>query len=321
MSHEDIANEIYLKHSLEESPPRHLEDFVSLPSEKCLSSLPHNGKSKSLEAYNPLAEEGSVSEVGTSQSWTYPLTTIGQLSAVLGPDNTPHSVEIDTIPCAVVRIPQGSLTGLLAWRLFAKDLQRKASEHGGRQSHPCLPRKPDGRAMLCPARRLLNVHSFSAHDENPAPRLTPARMSTISLALIQLKAPSEPSSTPDFTSPAVLSALPHSDDLLVKGHSADGRRLGRCRGLTSVIGLFRRTGWREIRRSRLRRLRESGSGISLETYAHRGRPLHAWQVHFLISQTAYADLFRFTYTRWDDPSLKLGTLPLTVSPSQQMPEG
>ena len=124
-----------------------------------------------------------------------------------------------------MRIPQGPLTGLLAWRLVV----RKGPPTKGKRTwwppKPPMSAKEDRRkSHAVPRPTPAHVHSFSVHDENPAPRPTPARMSTISLPLIQLKAPSEPSSTPDFTPPAVLSlsALPHSDDLLVKGHSADG---------------------------------------------------------------------------------------------------
>jgi hypothetical protein len=45
------------------------------------------------------------------------LTSITQLATALGPDNTPYSTEIATIPCAGVRIPHGPLSGLIAWRL------------------------------------------------------------------------------------------------------------------------------------------------------------------------------------------------------------
>ncbi|KIM47722.1 hypothetical protein M413DRAFT_208077 [Hebeloma cylindrosporum] len=47
----------------------------------------------------------------------HPLTSASQLATALGPDNTRYSTEIATIPCAGVRIPHGSLSGLIAWRL------------------------------------------------------------------------------------------------------------------------------------------------------------------------------------------------------------
>ena len=55
-----------------------------------------------------------------SQSPIPPLTTISQLAYALGPDNIPHTMEIDTVPCAGIRIPHGALTGLLAWRLVVR---------------------------------------------------------------------------------------------------------------------------------------------------------------------------------------------------------
>ena len=55
-----------------------------------------------------------------SQSPIPALTTISQLAYALGPDNIPHTTEIDTVPCAGIRIPHGDLTGLLAWRLVVR---------------------------------------------------------------------------------------------------------------------------------------------------------------------------------------------------------
>ena len=55
-----------------------------------------------------------------SQSPIPALTTVSQLAYALGPDNIPHTTEIDTVPCAGIRIPHGALTGLLAWRLVVR---------------------------------------------------------------------------------------------------------------------------------------------------------------------------------------------------------
>ena len=55
-----------------------------------------------------------------SESPIPPLTTISQLAYALGPDSIPHTTEIDTVPCAGIRIPHGALTGLLAWRLVVR---------------------------------------------------------------------------------------------------------------------------------------------------------------------------------------------------------
>ncbi|KAF8996034.1 hypothetical protein BDQ17DRAFT_963193 [Cyathus striatus] len=42
------------------------------------------------------------------------------LSIALGEDNLQHTTEIDTIPCAGIRISNGNLKGLIAWRLVVK---------------------------------------------------------------------------------------------------------------------------------------------------------------------------------------------------------
>jgi hypothetical protein len=58
------------------------------------------------------------------------------LANALGPDNSPHTTEIDTMPCAGVRIPTGPLTGLLAWRLVVgvpKSKRRPNQKHGERE--------------------------------------------------------------------------------------------------------------------------------------------------------------------------------------------
>lgn len=62
----------------------------------------------------------SASVSHPSQAPIPALTTISQLAYVLGPDNIPHTTEIDTVPCAGIRIPNGALTGLLAWRLVVR---------------------------------------------------------------------------------------------------------------------------------------------------------------------------------------------------------
>lgn len=76
-----------------------------------------------------------LTHVCTTVSYPYqspipPLTTISQLAYALGPDNTFHTTEIDTVPCAGIRIPQGPLTGLLAWRLVVR-LAPSAKEKRG----------------------------------------------------------------------------------------------------------------------------------------------------------------------------------------------
>lgn len=58
------------------------------------------------------------------------------LANALGPDNSPHTTEIDSMPCAGVRIPTGPLAGLLAWRLVVgvpKSKRRPNHKHGERE--------------------------------------------------------------------------------------------------------------------------------------------------------------------------------------------
>ena len=74
-----------------------------------------------------------------------PLTTISQLAYALGPDSIPHTTEIDTVPCAGIRIPHGALTGLLAWRLVvrlappAKQKQGWWNDHTNRRNNHSSP--------------------------------------------------------------------------------------------------------------------------------------------------------------------------------------
>lgn len=42
---------------------------------------------------------------------------IDLLAEVVGPDSIPHTTELDSVPCAGIRIPAGPFSGLLAWRL------------------------------------------------------------------------------------------------------------------------------------------------------------------------------------------------------------
>ncbi|KAF8882092.1 hypothetical protein BD779DRAFT_1675080 [Infundibulicybe gibba] len=52
-----------------------------------------------------------------------PSTTINtraKLIKLLGPDSIPHTMEIDSIPCAGIKIGPGSLEGLIAWRLVVR---------------------------------------------------------------------------------------------------------------------------------------------------------------------------------------------------------
>jgi len=87
---------------------------VSIIESKPLPLLPSSISDES----NPYSIEYPASH--PSESPIPSLTTISQLAYALGPDSIPHTTEIDTVPCAGIRIPHGALTGLLAWRLVVR---------------------------------------------------------------------------------------------------------------------------------------------------------------------------------------------------------
>lgn len=126
------------KISLDEDLPGYVDNGVLPPPEKGLPPLPQYEKQKSREDYDPyaggrlrvafhrhrllrsLSADPGQSSSSSSHTYVYPLTTVDQLATALGPDNVPHSTEIETIPCSGVRIPFGPLKGLLAWRLVVR---------------------------------------------------------------------------------------------------------------------------------------------------------------------------------------------------------
>jgi hypothetical protein len=93
-------------------PPSYVRD-------KGFPGYPYFGDEKRYlsEEYDPYAAENL--EQASSSNRT-PLGTVDQLASALGPDNILQTTEIDTIPCAGVRIPHGPLKGLLAWRLVVR---------------------------------------------------------------------------------------------------------------------------------------------------------------------------------------------------------
>ncbi len=105
----------------EESPPRYTGEKQNLPYTQYFEK----GKQRISEEYNPYSmenmEQGSH-HCGSchSSSNTRLLRTGYQLASALGPDNILQTTEIDSIPCAGVRIPHGPLRGLLAWRLVVR---------------------------------------------------------------------------------------------------------------------------------------------------------------------------------------------------------
>ena len=81
-----------------------------------------DNKHRLSDEYDPYAAENSAHGLHhASPSCTRSiLGTIHQLASALGPDNVLQTTEIDSIPCAGVRIPHGPLKGLLAWRLVVR---------------------------------------------------------------------------------------------------------------------------------------------------------------------------------------------------------
>ena len=136
-----------------------------------------------------------------SQSPIPALTTISQLAYALGPDNVPHTTEIDTVPCAGIRIPHGALTGLLAWRLVVR-----------------LPPKKEKRGWWNNYSERRNSYSESTvHTQlAPIPYNPFTSVSALSLPLFtQVLSPPGPVNLHDLTrkvrpSSVVLTRQPHS---------------------------------------------------------------------------------------------------------------
>ncbi|KAJ3504798.1 hypothetical protein NLJ89_g7751 [Agrocybe chaxingu] len=118
------------------SAPRYLNKDPYFFERKSLPTLPSEAKTAKWVAYDPYAAEHvptsnprhfkpqlAVVDDRLDSAFTslqQPFTTTTQLEMVLGPDNAPHSTEIETIPCAGVRIPYGPLSGLMGWRLVVR---------------------------------------------------------------------------------------------------------------------------------------------------------------------------------------------------------
>jgi hypothetical protein len=85
-------------------------------------------KRRPSDEYDPYAA-GNMHHPSSSSSSRTLLGTVHQLASALGPDNILQTTEIDTIPCAGVRIPHGPLKGLLAWRLVVRIPERAGNSH------------------------------------------------------------------------------------------------------------------------------------------------------------------------------------------------
>ncbi len=115
---------------------------------------------------------------------SHPLTSTIQLAAALGPDNVPYTTEIDTIPCAGVRISHGSLTGLLAWRLVVSNpLQIKSPRRTWWGSGETMRHKEKAHhESHAPFTKHSNSYSEFTHPDMP-PQRPWAAASTASLPM------------------------------------------------------------------------------------------------------------------------------------------
>ncbi|KAF5312702.1 hypothetical protein D9619_002699 [Psilocybe cf. subviscida] len=124
------------------SPPKYSHDLErDFPSASATAKLAGEygyslKKGKSDSQLPSWAQSQAMSRGGYGSPYQQPyaqsriaLTTSEDLAAALGLDNTPHSTEIDVLPCAGVRIPYGSLTGQLAWRMVVHAPLRSKDKH------------------------------------------------------------------------------------------------------------------------------------------------------------------------------------------------
>jgi len=117
---------------LDLTAPRYLDvrfQHKSLPSLPQTARYFEGEKQHGLYDYDPYAQQRinsspqprivAIPEQAPT-SFSHPLTATHQLASALGPDNVPHGAELDSIPCAGVRIPHGQLLGQIAWRLVVR---------------------------------------------------------------------------------------------------------------------------------------------------------------------------------------------------------
>ncbi|KAI4517787.1 hypothetical protein K525DRAFT_289232 [Schizophyllum commune Loenen D] len=80
-----------------------------------------------------------------------------EVNRIVGDDNAPHTTEIDTIPCAGLRIMHGPLKGLFAWRLVVRvDPSTSAGPHTGAGF--------DSNSMTASSRRTSTSTAWSARS-------------------------------------------------------------------------------------------------------------------------------------------------------------
>ncbi|KAF9535702.1 hypothetical protein CPB83DRAFT_878814 [Crepidotus variabilis] len=103
--------------SKEDTLPRYSDDknIYTRYLEKEKQRISHE-----FDPYEAVNVQQNLHQASSSSSRRLVSRTGQQLAGAIGPDNAPHSMEIDSIPCAGVRIRHGPLTGLLAWRLVVR---------------------------------------------------------------------------------------------------------------------------------------------------------------------------------------------------------
>lgn len=135
-------------------------------------------KRRSSDEYDPYAEQDLQQASTSSSHGSRSLSgTVQQLASAVGPDNVFQTTEIDTIPCAGVRIPHGPLKGLLAWRLVVRIPERAKFEDWWKESHDQVIHETRRRVH---SMRLLSrppakpnpsaPHSFHGHIDNSVGR-------------------------------------------------------------------------------------------------------------------------------------------------------
>lgn len=188
---------------VDHSPPRSSEDLAR-SQHKSLPTLPQTRyffekeRLPSSYEYDPYAVDHvkprppQIDLVKESMPPSvYPMTTTNQLASALGPDNAPYTTEIDSIPCAGVRIPHGPLFGLIAWRLVVRvPLTTKGTQEWWANSKDATLRTKKCRRtgsanalrdLPLPAHRPTHTHSFS--DATLFDGYRKATMSAVSLPL------------------------------------------------------------------------------------------------------------------------------------------
>ncbi|KAL1717691.1 hypothetical protein EV715DRAFT_274031 [Schizophyllum commune] len=88
-----------------------------------------------------------------------------EVNRIVGDDNAPHTTEIDTIPCAGLRIMHGPLKGLFAWRLVVRvDHSSSSGAGSGAGSSSISGAGFDSNSMTASSRRTSTSTAWSARS-------------------------------------------------------------------------------------------------------------------------------------------------------------